>query len=80
MPTVKRVGSYRVVVYPVDHRPEHVHVIGTDGEAVLNLNCPNGPLVERETYGLSAHEVGWIKRQLTPHIRDLCAAWKSIHG
>lgn len=33
----------RVVIYPNDHRPAHVHVIGNGCEAVFNLNCPNGP-------------------------------------
>lgn len=28
MPTVARIGSLRVMIYPNDHRPAHVHVIG----------------------------------------------------
>ena len=40
MPTVLRIGGLRVVIYPNDHRPAHVHVIG-DGEAVFILR-PRG--------------------------------------
>ncbi len=36
MPTVKRIDGLRVVIYPNDHRPAHVHVIGGDSEAVLS--------------------------------------------
>jgi len=43
MPTVDKIGSLRVVIYPNDHRPAHVHVIGKDCEAVFKLNCPEGP-------------------------------------
>lgn len=28
MPTVWRIGTHRVVIYPNDHRPAHVHVVG----------------------------------------------------
>src|SRR5437868_3887052 len=38
MPTVHRFDGLRVVIYPNDHRPAHVHVIGAGGEAVFFLN------------------------------------------
>jgi hypothetical protein len=37
--TVLRIGNLPVVIYPNDHRPAHVHVIGADGEAVFVLSC-----------------------------------------
>jgi hypothetical protein len=44
VPTVLRLGGkVRVVVYPSDHRPAHVHVIGPGWELVFDLNCPDGP-------------------------------------
>ena len=43
MPTVWRIGTHRVVIYPNDHRPAHVHVVGRGGEAVFVLHCPDGP-------------------------------------
>ena len=80
MPTVDRIGAYRVTIYPADHRPAHVHVIGPEGEVVLNLNCPNGPIVERENYGLTASQVRRFKRYLEPKIPQLCSEWHAIHG
>jgi hypothetical protein len=44
MPTVLRFDGLRVVIYPNDHSPEHVHVIGADREAVFELHCPDGPV------------------------------------
>jgi hypothetical protein len=51
VPTVMRLDGLRVVVYPNDHRPAHVHVIGRGCEAVFTLNCMSGPVELRENYG-----------------------------
>ena len=64
MPTVLRIGGLRVVIYPNDHRPAHVHVIGEGHEAVFNLQCPNGPPGLRENYGFSGRDVSRIKAAL----------------
>jgi hypothetical protein len=58
MPTVLRFEGLRVVIYPNDHRPAHVHVIGEGNEAVFNLNYPVGRVEVRENYGFSRREVG----------------------
>ena len=50
MPTVLRFGALRVAVYPNDHRPAHVQVIGDGHEAVFELNCPAGPVTLRVHY------------------------------
>ena len=80
MPTVFRFDGLRVVIYPADHRPEHVHVIGADGEAVFILNCPAGPSELRESYGFSRPQVTWIKDELASKIAVLCEEWRKIHG
>ncbi|PYX69778.1 MAG: DUF4160 domain-containing protein [Acidobacteria bacterium] len=80
MPTVLRFEGLRVVIYPNDHRPDHVHVIGRGYEAVFNLNCPAGPVEVRENYGFSRREVTHIERVLRNHLAALCGAWESIHG
>ncbi len=80
MPTVFRFDGLRVVIYPADHRPEHVHVIGADGEAVFILNCPAGPPELRESYGFSRHQLGRIKDELASKLAVLCEEWRKIHG
>jgi hypothetical protein len=88
MPTVLRFAGLRVVIYPNDHRPAHVHVIGPAHvhvigggcEAVFNLDCPDGPPELRENYGFARHELARIVDTLRQAIADLCAQWRMIHG
>jgi hypothetical protein len=80
MPTVLRRGRLRVVIYPADHRPAHVHAIGPDGEAVFSLNCPAGPSELRENYGLNRRALGVVERLINVHVNELCRAWEEIHG
>ena len=81
MPTVLRSsGGLRVVVYPNDHRPAHVHVMGGGREAVFNLCCPDGPPELRESYGFLAHELAVIGRMVADASTSLCESWRMIHG
>jgi len=80
MPTVLRSGGLRVVIYPNDHRPAHVHVIGHGHEAVFELNCPAGPVMLRENYGFSRRDLARTQEVLLQNLAALCSAWESIHG
>ena len=80
MPTVLRINGLRVTIYPNDHRPAHVHVIGQGGEAVFILNCPDGPPELRECYRFNRPEVGRIKTALEAELAKLCEEWRTIHG
>ena len=80
VPTVLRFEGLRVVIYPNDHRPAHVHVIGRGCEAVFNLNCPAGPVELRENYGFSRRQIARIEATLANHLTELCQAWENIHG
>jgi hypothetical protein len=79
MPTVLRLGSLRVVIYPNDHRPAHVHVSGQGHSAVFELNCPGGPLRLRQNVGFPEHQINKIAAELETHISALCEAWRQIH-
>ena len=68
VPTVRTFDGLRVVVYPNDHRPAHVNVIGRGREAVLNLNCPAGPVELRENYGFPSRELSHILDVLTANL------------
>jgi len=74
-----RIGGLRVVIYPNDHRPAHVHVIG-EGEAMFILNCPDGPPVLRESYGFNRSDMIRIKEYLSNHLAKLCSEWRNLHG
>jgi hypothetical protein len=80
MPTVMRIGGLRVVIWPNDHRPAHVHAKEANGEAVFNLHCPGGPLELRESFGFRLSELNSIEEALTAQLAILCAEWSKIHG
>ena len=80
MPTVLRIHGLRVVIYPHDHRPAHVHVMGGGGEAVFFLNCPDGPPKLREVRGFDRRRLGQIVESLSEHLGELCQRWSTIHG
>lgn len=80
MPTVFRFGGLRVVVYPNDHRPAHVHVIGQGHEAVFELNLPIGGVALRENYGFSRNGLAEIAHKLIENLEMLSAEWEKIHG
>lgn len=79
MPTVLRLDGVRVVIYPNDHRPAHIHAVGRGCEAVFVLNCPAGPIDLRENYGFARREIARILGVLTNHLYELCRAWEQLH-
>ena len=80
MLTVLTIFGLNVVIYPNDHRPAHVHVIGNGCEAVFNLGCPQGPPELRENYGFAARDLRRIAAALMANLANFCAAWRKIHG
>ena len=80
MPTLGRIDGWRVVIWPNDHRPGHVHVIGPAEEAVFKLRCPDGPPELRESYGFRLADLRRIETALTGMLPNLCAKWSEIHG
>ncbi len=57
MPTVMIINGLAVRIYPNDHRPAHVHVIGDGCEAVFNLQGPGGAPELRENFGFRRRDV-----------------------
>jgi hypothetical protein len=80
MPTVPRIEGLRVVIYPNDHRPAHVHVIGRGCEALFFLRCPDGPPELRENFRFAGSELSAIVDVLAAEVRRLCRRWEEIHG
>jgi hypothetical protein len=80
MPTIDVINGLRVVIYPNDHRPAHVHVLGRGCEAVFRLHCPTGPPELRENLSFSRSELAQIKTALCQKLGAACNAWSTIHG
>lgn len=79
MPTILTFLGCRITIYPNDHRPAHVHVIGRGCEAVFKLHCPNGKPELRENYGFSKKELSQIVEYLTEQHVHLCDQWRKLH-
>lgn len=69
-----------MAIYPNDHRPAHVHVIGSDAEAVFFLNCDGPGVILRENHGFPLRAIHRIETALNAMQGELCQDWKSIHG
>ena len=80
MPTILHIDGLRVVIYPADHTPAHVHVIGEGNEAVFHLSASDGRVELRENYGFAARRIGTIRAALMRHREKLMEAWRHYHG
>ncbi len=73
MPTVLRIGPYRLFFYSEDgHEPEHVHVERDDKVAKFWLD----PIRLQENGGFSRSELGDIDRMVREHQIQLSEAWR----
>ena len=73
MPTALRTRKgWRVVIYPKDHRPLHVHVVDGERSARFELLCDLGEVVLMSTVGFSHSEVSRVAIELQAKIGILC--------
>jgi len=80
MPTVHRAFGLRFVVFTNDHEPAHVHVIGPDGEAKIDLGPPDGAPSLVWLKGLANADVRRALAEVARERATLMAAWIGIHG
>ncbi len=80
MPTVYRFDGLRVVIFPNDHPPAHVHVIGAGKETIFSLQCPHGPPELRGNFRFALREANRIRATLARVLPMLCEEWRQIHG
>lgn len=78
MPTVLEENGFRVMIYPNDHRPAHVHVY-KGGLVVINLNNRRTSPSVREVYGMSRQDVRDAVLLVTGYKRFLAVRWRRIH-
>lgn len=76
VPTILRIDGLRVVIYPNDHPPAHVHVIGPGWVVVVDLLGPE----LREAIGCGAGEARRALRLVAEHRAALLEAWRRWHG
>lgn len=79
MVTVHRAHGFDFVIYPNDHRPAHVHVIG-DGEVIISLRGADGEPVARANYGVSRGDFRRLFAEVKARQAYLLNHWEKIHG
>ena len=81
MPTVLRKDGFRVVIYPGDHLPPHVHVLKTGGEVKIEVNLPGQPpVITSVSPGMNNQDVAKALKLVTQNQPLLLAEWRRIHG
>jgi hypothetical protein len=75
MSTLFRFKGLKIVIYSLDHRPAHVHIIGPDVDAKVEIGSWN--VVHCE--GLSAKSLKKVIEFLRERESDLWEAWNEIH-
>lgn len=76
MPTVLRIDGLRIVIYPNDHPPAHVHVFGPGWVVVINLIEPE----VREAIGCDEREARRVLLLIADYRETLMDAWRRFHG
>jgi hypothetical protein len=71
-----RSDGVRVVIYPNDHPPAHVHVLGPGWRVVINLVG----LEVREAVGCDEREARRALSLVGRHRPSLMEAWRRLHG
>jgi Domain of unknown function (DUF4160) len=80
MPQVLRQNGFRVVIYPNDHLPSHVHVFKGSGEVRINLGDEDvSPTLMTITGQISDKDVAKAFYLVKEHQANLLAQWRKIH-
>ena len=72
--------AWRIVIYPNDHRPPHVHVLGVEEHARFELLCDLARVKLCSQKGFTLQQLRQLAAYLTRHIGQLCQQWENIHG
>ncbi len=81
MPTVLRVGGFRILIFlpPREHQPPHVHVWKADGEVVIELAVGDGSQTIRSVARMRTSDVKaafWIVEENAEY---LLKCWREYH-
>ncbi len=74
-----RGDGFRVVIYPNDHQPAHVHVYGS-GEAKIDLMAEGGAASLVWAEHMTRGELRRAMRLVGEHQEGLLKIWRDMHG
>jgi hypothetical protein len=77
MPTILRVQGFRIMIFPNDHAPAHVHVF--KGGATFQVDLKTFT-TSNEKGNLSDRDLKLAKLLVRKHSEILREEWERIHG
>jgi Domain of unknown function (DUF4160) len=81
MPTVFVIRNIRIVIYPNDHPPPHVHAVTRSGAvSKFEFNCPDGPVILMSQKDFKLAEIKEIGDRIARELDNICTQWRIIHG
>jgi hypothetical protein len=80
MPTVLRVDGLRIVIWPNDHTPPHVHVFSAEAEATIELGEEGRHPKLRENLRMKPAVLTTALQAVFDHQEMLMQKWREIHG
>jgi Domain of unknown function (DUF4160) len=80
MPTILREQGFRVVIYPNDHLPSHIHVLKGSGEVRIDLGDEESdPSLISITGQISDKDIAKALYLMKENQAKLLAKWREIH-
>ena len=80
MPTVIKKDGFRIVIYPHDHLPPHVHVLKQSSEVRIELNESGNPNLLSISGDISDRDIQRSLDLVNEHQSVLLNKWREIHG
>jgi hypothetical protein len=75
MPTIAIVAGVRIVIYPKDHLPPHLHVILAEYEAMISI--VTGDVLEGS---LPRAKLKAVQKWLAKHREQVAFVWREIRN
>ena len=81
MPTIHRQDGFRLMIFPNDHRPAHVHCIRGDAVVVVNLPSEGHAATLRKFSSQAKQsDLADAVRIVNENDHKLWTAWSFYHG
>lgn len=80
MVVVHRAHGFRFVIYTLDHEPAHVHIVGEEGQAKINLLGAGGRPELIWSVGVKRLDLRRLFAEVVERREAFLKDWERIHG
>ena len=80
MVVVHRAHGFRFVITTLDHEPAHVHIVGGEGQAKINLLGPGGWPELVWSVGVKRSDLRRLFAEVVERREAFLKDWEQIHG